>query len=114
MAGLCSGQVSLAMNCDGGDAAKTKTKTKTDGFIMLRYAIPAHLADPAPSLATPKGMIPHRHLELLRWQVNRVRDGLALATATNRSLILPALLCTCDRWFNLLPNCTQGDMCTVR
>ena len=30
--------------------------------------------------------------------------------ATGRALILPTLLCTCDRWFNLLPNCTQGDM----
>jgi hypothetical protein len=27
----------------------------------------------------------------------------------NRTLILPPLLSTCDRWFNLLPNCTQGD-----
>ena len=49
------------------------------------------------------------HVDLIRYQVNRVRDGLALASVLNRTLILPPLLSTCDRWFNLLPNCTQGD-----
>lgn len=78
-------------------------------FLTLKYAIPGALADPVPSLRTPKGGTPWNHVDLMAYQVNRVRDGLALATALNRTLVLPPLLSTCDRWFNLLPNCTQGD-----
>ena len=78
-------------------------------FLLLTYDIPGALADPAPSVSTPKGGTPVTHVDLIRYQVNRVRDGLALASVLNRTLILPPLLSTCDRWFNLLPNCTQGD-----
>ena len=78
-------------------------------FLLLTYDVPGALADPAPSVSTPKGGTPVTHVDLIRYQVNRVRDGLALASALNRTLILPPLLSTCDRWFNLLPNCTQGD-----
>ena len=105
-------------------------------FLYLRYDIPGQLADPTNSLKTPKGNTPFTHLGLITYQVNRIRDGLLLgtylaisqipprifaqtiltlfeknsATELNRTLILPPLLCTCDRWFNLLPNCTQGDL----
>lgn len=78
-------------------------------FLLLTYDVPGALADPAPSVSTPKGGTPVTHVDLIRYQVNRVRDGLALASVLNRTLILPPLLSTCDRWFNLLPNCTQGD-----
>lgn len=78
-------------------------------FLMLKYDVPGALADPEPSLRTPKGGTPSNHVALMTYQVNRVRDGLALASALNRTLIMPPLLSTCDRWFNLLPNCTQGD-----
>lgn len=78
-------------------------------FLLLKYDVPRFLADPANAAATPKGGTPHAHIELMTYQVNRVRDGLALAEALNRTLVMPPLLSTCDRWFNLLPNCTQGD-----
>jgi len=88
----------------------TSSALRKGRFLALRYDIPARLLDPAPSLATPKGAVPSRHLELIQFQVDRVRDGLALADATKRALVMPPLVCTCDRWFNLLPNCTQGDV----
>ena len=91
---------------DVGDANANAKERK---FLLLKYDVPRHLADPARAKATPKGGTPHAHIELMTYQVNRVRDGLALASALNRTLVMPPLLSVCDRWFNLLPNCTQGD-----
>jgi hypothetical protein len=36
------------------------------------------------------------HVELVAWQVHRVREAAVLAAATGRSLQLPPLLCGCD------------------
>ena len=91
---------------DVGDANANAKERK---FLLLKYDVPRRLADPARAKATPKGGTPHAHIELMTYQVNRVRDGLALASALNRTLVMPPLLSVCDRWFNLLPNCTQGD-----
>ena len=49
-------------------------------FLLLTYDVPGALADPAPSVSTPKGGTPVTHVDLIRYQVNRVRDGLALAS----------------------------------
>ena len=54
-------------------------------FLLLKYDVPRFLADPANAAATPKGGTPHAHIELMTYQVNRVRDGLALAEALNRT-----------------------------
>ena len=89
-----------------GEAPDAKATRK---FLLLKYDVPRFLADPKRAAATPKGGTPHAHIELMTYQVNRVRDGLALAQVLNRTLVMPPLLSTCDRWFNLLPNCTQGD-----
>ena len=94
-----------------GDTVTSPVKTeKRRRFLYLSYDIPRHLADINNSLATPKGATPLTHVELVKYQVNRIRDGLLLASQLDRILILPPILCTCDRWFNLLPNCTQGDL----
>ena len=93
-----------------GRAAASSDGPRDGFFLSLRYEIPERLLDATDSLATPKGRAPTTHLELVRWQVDRVRDGLALAKATGRALIMPPLLCTCDRWFYLFSNCTNGDV----
>ena len=53
---------------------KKKTGSRTFSRAVenfLQYSHSHYASDPAPSLATPKGAIPHRHVELLRWQVDR-------------------------------------------
>lgn len=37
------------------------------------------------------------HLEMLRWQLRNLRDGLALAQALGRTLVLPHFRCFCDK-----------------
>ena len=39
------------------------------------------------------------HFALVNWQLRQVRDGLALAQALNRTLVLPRLVCGWDRWW---------------
>ena len=83
-------------------------KQKAPKYLKVRFTVPEYLADPTPNLAVGKGERPERHLNLLQWQIERVRDGLALANITGRTLILPPMLCTCDRWWYLFQNCTNG------
>lgn len=103
------GTEGVGRGTEGGVIGTDAASSGSDRFLSLRYEIPERLLDPADSLATPKGVAPTTHLELVRWQVDRVRDGLALAKHTGRALIMPPLLCTCDRWFYLFSNCTNGD-----
>lgn len=42
--------------------------------------------------------------------MSQVRNGLAMARVLDRIFVLPELVCICDRWFNLLPNCTSGEV----
>ncbi|KAK3233717.1 hypothetical protein CYMTET_56000 [Cymbomonas tetramitiformis] len=79
-------------------------------FFAMETAPPAHLIRPHASLAVEKGGTPHAHLALLQWHVDTVRVGLAIASILGRTLIMPKLPCTCDRWFNLLPNCSTGEV----
>ena len=48
---------------------------------------------------------PQRHIHLDGLQRAVVRDLLALAEALNATLIMPTLLCACDRYWGLLNNC---------
>jgi hypothetical protein len=48
---------------------------------------------------------PRRHIAIDALQREVVRDALALARATGRTLIMPELLCWCDRFWNRLREC---------
>ena len=48
---------------------------------------------------------PQRHMAIDALQRAAVRDGLALATALNATLIMPPLVCTCDRYWGFTQNC---------
>ncbi|ACO65837.1 glycosyltransferase family 77 protein [Micromonas commoda] len=93
---------------DGEEYYFGDLKQKAPKYLKVRFTVPEYLADPTPNLAVGKGERPERHLNLLQWQIERVRDGLALANITGRTLILPPMLCTCDRWWYLFQNCTNG------
>ena len=93
---------------DGEEYYFGDLKQKAPKYLKVRFTVPEYLADPTPNLAVGKGEKPERHLNLLQWQIERVRDGLALANITGRTLILPPMLCTCDRWWYLFQNCTNG------
>ena len=93
---------------DGEEYYFGDLKRKAPKYLKVRFTVPEYLADPTPNLAVGKGERPERHLNLLQWQIERVRDGLALANITGRTLILPPMLCTCDRWWYLFQNCTNG------
>jgi len=93
---------------DGEEYYFGDLKQKAPKYLKVRFTAPEYLADPTPNLAVGKGERPERHLNLLQWQIERVRDGLALANITGRTLILPPMLCTCDRWWHLFQNCTNG------
>ena len=95
---------------DGEEYYFGDSKAKAPKYLKVRFTVPEYLADPTPNYVVGKGERPERHLELLQWQTERVRDGLALANITGRTLILPPMLCTCDRWWYLFQNCTNGDM----
>ena len=86
---------------DGEEYYFGDLKQKAPKYLKVRFTVPEYLADPTPNLAVGKGERPERHLNLLQWQIERVRDGLALANITGRTLILPPMLCTCDRWWYL-------------
>lgn len=47
---------------------------------------------------------------MMGWRGLQVRNGLAMARALDRIFVMPELVCICDRWFNLLPNCTSGEV----
>ena len=48
---------------------------------------------------------PHRHMAIDAIQRAAVRDLLALATAMNATMIMPPLVCTCDRYWGNTVNC---------
>ena len=48
---------------------------------------------------------PQRHMRIDAIQRAAVRDALALSVALNATLIMPKLVCTCDRYWGFLENC---------
>ena len=52
---------------------------------------------------------PQRHVELAAVQLRTVLELLALAAALNATLIMPPLLCACDRYWGLLRSCRHPD-----
>ena len=48
---------------------------------------------------------PQRHMQIDAIQRALVRDLLALSIALNATLIMPQLVCTCDRYWGFLENC---------
>ena len=48
---------------------------------------------------------PQRHMEIDAIQRAAVRDLYALSLALNATLIMPKLVCTCDRYWGFLENC---------
>ena len=48
---------------------------------------------------------PQRHMRIDAIQRAAVRDALALSIALNATLIMPKLVCTCDRYWGFLENC---------
>jgi hypothetical protein len=96
-------------------AGEKKTRYLTpDGedvkVLVARFDIPRVVEDQALSARlTPRSEVPHGHIAALTWQMNRVRDALAVARVTNRTLIIPQFLCGCQRHFHYMRNCTLGD-----
>jgi len=52
---------------------------------------------------------PMRHLTFDVLQRAALRDALALARATGRTLLLPPLTCWCDRYWNALQRCRMAE-----
>ena len=48
---------------------------------------------------------PNRHLMMDAFQRRLVHDAMALGRAMKRKVILPRLLCWCDRYWNTLEDC---------
>jgi hypothetical protein len=78
--------------------------------LVVRFNVPPELeAASKSSVATPSQAVPEGHMRALAWQADRLRDAFAIAIVTNRTLILPQLLCGCHRHFYFMNNCTLGD-----
>jgi len=78
--------------------------------LVVRFNVPPELEEASrSSIATPSEGIPEGHMRALAWQADRLRDAFAIAIITNRTLILPQLLCGCHRHFYFMNNCTLGD-----
>jgi len=96
-------------------AGEKKTKFLTPAgedvkVLVVRFDIPRAVEEQALSARlTPRSDVPHGHIAALTWQMNRVRDALAVARLTNRTLIIPQFLCGCQRHFHYMRNCTLGD-----
>ena len=60
----------------------------------------------SPTTATAS---PCRHLTFDVLQRAALRDALALARATGRTLLLPPLTCWCDRYWNALQRCRMAE-----
>ena len=62
----------------------------------------APLDVPAALIKPPGGMDVHGHIKLINHQLEQIRNGLALATALGRKLVLPEVVCGYDKaWYAL-------------
>ncbi|OUS47613.1 nucleotide-diphospho-sugar transferase-domain-containing protein [Ostreococcus tauri] len=86
------------------------THKQDEKTLVVRFNVPPELEEASrSSVATPRQGIPEGHMRALAWQADRLRDAFAIAIITNRTLILPQLLCGCHRHFYFMNNCTLGD-----
>jgi len=77
--------------------------------LVVRFDIPKYIEEGVLAARfTPRSEVPHGHLAALTWQMNRIRDALAVARLTKRTLIIPQFLCGCQRHFHYMNNCTVG------
>ncbi|CEF96567.1 Nucleotide-diphospho-sugar transferase [Ostreococcus tauri] len=77
--------------------------------LVVRWDLPKNIvADILSARSTERSEVPHGHLRALTWQMNRVRDAIAIARVTGRTLIIPQFTCGCSRHFHYMDNCTVG------
>ena len=66
------------------------------GLLTFTLNLPHHMVYP------PGGMTVRGHIALINFQLRQMRGALALATALNRKLVLPAVTCGYDKYWGPL------------
>jgi len=77
-------------------------------LLQLRLVVPPRLlAGVKPDLGEQELLVAHR--QLASWQLERLAEGIAVAAALGRLLVLPRLLCLCDSGLEGSA-CTSGEL----